>query len=430
MGSSRADKGRGSRIPIRPWAMMSIMSYDIRTIHQDEIEAFVATVETAFGAELRASDIPTFKRKVQHDRLHAAFDGKEIVGTAGVFPFTLTVPGAEISAAGITMVGVPPTHRRRGILRQLMRAQLDDMRSRGESIAILWASEDAIYQRFGYGHSADHAYIAADRNNVSFLDDPGPVGRARLVDRDERVGLLGPIYERVRRVTPGMYERSSTWWETHSLHESKSEEEGDRPLFCAVIEIDGVPDAYATYRVKQDWSDDGIPKGRVNVREVMATSVTSTREIWRYLFGIDLVERVHASYQPVDHPLYLMVQEPRRLRFSHNEILWLRIVDVAEALSRRGYATGDSLVVQITDEFCDWNDGTYLLDAGAGKAERSDRPPELRMRVAALAGPYLGGFTFSRLASAGRIEELAPGALERADAMFRTDRAPWCPENF
>ena len=61
------------------------------------------------------------------------------------------MPGGSLPCAGVTAVGVQPTHRRRGVLRSMMDAQLRDVHERGEPIAALWASEETIYGRFGYG---------------------------------------------------------------------------------------------------------------------------------------------------------------------------------------------------------------------------------------------------------------------------------------
>jgi hypothetical protein len=50
--------------------------------------------------------------------------------------------------------------------------------------------------------------------------------------------------------------------------------------------------------------------------------------------------------------------------------------------------------------------------------------------VQALGSAYLGGFSFAELARAELVEEASRGGLARADALFRTEAAPWCPENF
>jgi predicted acetyltransferase len=406
------------------------MSIEIRTIKKKELTPFVRTIENAFGAELRASDVPTFERKIDISRLHAAFDGNDLVGTAGVFPFRFTIPGGIVDAAGVTMVGVLPTHRRRGILRRMMETQMIDARERREHVAVLWASEESIYQRFGYGYASAQGQINIERERATFLDDPGPSGKMRMVAAEERTKVLPPIYERVRIDTVGMYERTKTWWEAHSLYDPPHMRHGASPIFCAVWEKDGVPEAYVVYRMRPRWADDSTPGSTVQVNEALATTPQAMREIWRFVFGIDLVTRISAAYLPADWPLLLMIQEPRRLRFSFSDSLWLRIVDVEGALSQRAYAAEERLVFEVLDEFCPWNEGRYEIDTGAGRARPTDAAPDLRMNVNALAGTYLGGFTFTELAGAGRVEELVPGALERADRSFRTAKAPWCPENF
>ena len=406
------------------------MSFEIRTIDKKEITGFVRTIEAAFGSEMRASDIPSFERKIDITRLHAAFDGDEIVGTAGVYPFTFTIPGNVIDAAGVTMVGVLPSHRRKGILRGLMETQMNDARERGEHIAVLWASEESIYQRFGYGYASPQGRIDIERERATFLDDPGPSGKVRMIQADERLKVIPPIYEQIRKDRPGMYERSKTWWEFHSLFDPEHMRHGASAHFSAVVDIDGKPAAYVVYRIRSKWLDDGTPGSTVEVGEILATSPGSEREIWRFVFGIDLVTRITANYLPADWPLLLMVNEPRRLRFSLSESLWLRVVDIEGALAQRAYAADDTLVFEVTDGFCPWNEGRWKLDTGSGSIERTDADPDLSLKINDLAGPYLGGFTFSKLARAGRVEELKPGSLERADRAFATDRAPWCPENF
>ena len=140
----------------------------------------------------RVSRIP-----VPDGRMHVARDGDAIVGGAGVFPFDLTVPGGPMPTAGVTVVGVLPTHRRRGILRELMRAQLDDIHERGEPLAALWASEGSIYGRFGYGLSSLCGDMEIQRTDAAFARPVDWGGTSRLVDRDEALRLFPPVYDRV-----------------------------------------------------------------------------------------------------------------------------------------------------------------------------------------------------------------------------------------
>jgi predicted acetyltransferase len=199
---------------------------------------------------------------------------------------------------------------------------------------------------------------------------------------------------------------------------------GTSPRFFVVFELDGVPEGYATYRLRDQW-DDGVPNGAVFVVEAMGASLVATREIWRYLFGIDLRERVECSFLDPALTLYLGVADPRRLRVKLSDGLWLRFVDLAAALRARSWGADDALVLEVRDAFCPWNDGRYRTDG-----TRVDDPPDLVLGTADLASAYLGGVDVHALDAAGRIEERTSCSVERAAAMFRTPLPPFCPEVF
>jgi predicted acetyltransferase len=386
---------------------------------------FIRLVEAAFGHEPHEDDIERWSRTFEPERMLWVSDGDLKVAAAGAFSFTLTIPGGELPAAGVTAVGVLPSHRRRGILTQMMREQLDDVRSREEPLAILWASEAAIYGRFGYGLATKAAKITVDRDRAVFRDAADPAGTTRLVTLEQAIDILPDVFERIRVRTPGMYARSRTWWEAGMLADPEHARRGAGPLFCCVLELDGEPEAYALFRTKGNW-DEGFPNSTLVVREVMATSPVALREIWRFLLGVDLIARVETWGVPPDYPLFLMLTEPRRLRMTLGDALWVRLVDCEAALGARSYAGGEPVVLDVRDSFCDWNEGVWRLP----DAQRTDEEPDLRLDAAELGSAYLGGIGFTELARAGLVEELREGGLERADALFRTSVTPWCPEVF
>jgi predicted acetyltransferase len=404
---------------------------DVRPARPDELEQFFGTIAAAFGGELPPEDAERTRRTVDVDRMLVAVEDGAVVGTARAVPFRLTVPGGEAPAAGVTAVGVLPSHRRQGILTRLMRRQLDDLRDRGEPLAILWASEAAIYPRYGYGLATRNGRVEVERDRAALRDPSDPVGRVRLISGEEALEVLPAVYDRVAATTPGFFRRSRAWWEAHTLADTAFLRGGAGPLVRAVLELDGRPEGYALYRVRQEW-EYGVSKSRLEVAEEVSTSPLATREIWRYLLGVDLIARVRWRRLPLDHPLFLLAAEPARLHFSIGDGLWLRVVDVAAALAARTYAAEGSLVLDIADPFCAWNEGRWLLEASPTGAslERVDAEPELRLEASDLGAVYLGGFSFSDLVRAGRLEELRPGAVARADELFRTAVTPWCPEAF
>jgi predicted acetyltransferase len=193
-----------------------------------------------------------------------------------------------------------------------------------------------------------------------------------------------------------------------------------------VLEVEGRAEAYALYRVHPSF-EGGLSTGKTRVLEALGTTPEAVRAIWRFLLDVDWMERVTAYLIPPDHPLLFLVADPRRLGLTVGDALWVRLVDVEAALAARSYREGDAVVLDVADDFCPWNAGRYRVGE---TVERTDDPADVRVDVAGLGAVYLGGFTFAQLARALRLEELRPGGIERADALFRTDRHPWCPEIF
>ena len=378
-----------------------------------------------FGAEPDAETAESFAKWLPLERRHAARDGDAAAGGAGAVPFEISVPGGRVRAAGVTVVGVEPTYRRRGVLRSLMRAQLDDVHERGEPLAYLWASEPTIYGRFGYGLASFQLELDVPRERASFALPAAPYGTLRKVDRDEALARFPEVWDAVMDERPGMFARSEEWWAGRGVPEKPR---GDGPPHVRVLlEADGRAEGYAVYQVHQSFAE-GSSTGHVQVVEALARTPEATSAIWRYLLDLDWTSRIKADKLPVDHPLLFLLAEARRARPRVGDALWVRLVDVGAALSARSLAGDGEVVVEVADAFCPWNEGRWRV-SGAG-AERTDVEPELALDVSALGSVYLGGVGFRQLADALRLRELSPSAVDRADALFRTARAPWCPEIF
>lgn len=393
----------------------------------DEVASALKPISHYFGGTPTPEDMERWTRTVRVERMHAAREDGTIVAGAGAFEFELTVPGGTVPAAGVTVVGVLPTHRRRGILRAMMRAQLDDVRERGEPVAYLWASEETIYGRFGYGMASLCGEIDLPKGSSGFAREHTSRGRIRMVGEEEAYLPFSEIYDRVRRVTPGMFSRTEDWWRARRLADPESQRRGGGVLNRVLLTFDGRPEGYATYRMNQSM-EAGVSTGFVSVIEAMGATGDATREIWRFLLDIDWCARAKASLLPVDHPLFLLLARPRLMKYRVSDGLWLRLVDVRAALAARRIASGDPVVLEVADPFCPWNEGRYRI--ADGSVDRTSHEPDLSLEVGALGSVYLGGFTFTELARAGRIGEIRPGAAARADALFPRDRAPWCPEIF
>jgi predicted acetyltransferase len=406
------------------------MEIDVRPF-EGTLKDWYDAVDIAFGQRVVDDDLPVYEAYTELDRALAAYDGGRVVGTAGIFTFDLTIPRGAVPVAGVTMVGVHPTHRRRGILTAMMRAQLEAIRERNEPMAILWASEPAIYGRFGYGLASFKASIEIERARAGFRDPQPPVGSFRLVEPDEATAACRPVYDRYRPMRVGAFSRNDGWWQAEFIHDPERWRRGGGPAFFVVHETDGVCDAYARYRMHSEWDDRG-PKGSIEVQEAIALTSVAERELWGYLLSIDLTAKCRAFNVPIDSSLRFMLREPRRLGMTIGDAVWLRIVDLPAALARRAYAGSDRLILEVRDAFCPWNSGRWQVEAtpDGTQVTTTRGEPDLVLDAAELGSVYLGGVSLAELALSGRLDEGTPGAVARGDALLRTPLAPWCPAVF
>jgi predicted acetyltransferase len=400
-----------------------------RPVRDDELVDFLLAVQTGFGRTTHdeADEYPG--HLLTADRSLAVRDGDRIVSTAGSYAFEVTVPGgAQLPMAGVCMVTVHPSHRRRGILRRLMAAQLGDVAGRGEPLAGLTASEASIYERFGYGTGTFTTRWELESDHARLLHPSATGGRVRIVDADDATKAASAIYARIARERVGELSRPEGWWPTLFAPGRN----GAR-FFTAVHEADdGTPDAFARYVIDASWPD-GVAASTLRILEVQSVDADAEAAMWTYLFGVDLVGTVTAGERPVDEPLRWRLPDPRRLRVRQlRDHLWVRVLDVAAALSARTYGTDDALVLELDDDFRPESSGRWLLEGAPDGATcaRTDRDADLRLSAADLGALLLGGVPVSTLAAAGRVRELTSGAVARGDRAFLVHPSPWCTTHF
>ena len=385
----------------------------------------------AFGASLPTDEELAISREItEFDRTLAVFAGKDMVATAGIFSYEMTVPGGALPCGGVTRVSVVSTHRRRGLLTSMMRRQLDDMHEKGEPLAALYASEAPIYGRFGYGLGTYQAAVDIDRSHAAFARKGTASERLSMVDVPTAVREFTRVWDQARRSQPGMLGLDERWMR-NQLADLELFREGASPHYRVLHQTGETSTGFAIYRLKLEWDASG-PNGTLRLGMLIAATPAAYAALWRHVLDVDLMARVAAEMRPPDEPLRFLLADSRQPKTRIEDGIWVRLVDVAAALAGRRYSVEGRLALRVRDEFCAWNDGQYELVGGPDGAEckSTSAAPDLALDAADLAALYLGGNRFRTLLEAGRVQELRPGAIARADAMFATDRAPWCPSHF
>ncbi|WP_020392124.1 GNAT family N-acetyltransferase [Kribbella catacumbae] len=385
-------------------------------------------VELAFSSPWTEAQLETEQKVWERERSIVATDGKELVGHTGAFGHLLTVPGGQVPAAGVTMVGVVSTHRRRGILRDLMRRQLTDLYEGGtEPLAVLTASEPVIYGRFGYGLSSDHQQVTIKRasrelRKVAGVEDV----RLRFADPQESLARTTAFHNDEALTRPGMFQLGENF-QYYVTHDNVTTDlRGASPLRCLLAERDGELVGYAHYRTRR------TDKGFVDVARVHSRDLAAHAALWQNLLDPDLLGETTYEQLPSDDPLLFLLVDPRAARATTLDGVWGRVADVGKALAARTYAEELDVVLGIEDDFLPWNAGSWHLAGGPGGAtcEKTDRTPDLVLGVRELGTAYLGRPSLGLLGAAGLVEERTEGALAVASRAFLSARVPWLDTGF
>jgi predicted acetyltransferase len=402
---------------------------ETRPIVVDEVRPFQEHFRRVLGfGPPSDAEVERDQKTWDLSRSLATFDNGQIVGSTHSYLFDFALPGgASVGAAGVTAVAVQTTHRRRGIVSELMRRQLAEAAEREEPVAILVASEGAIYRRFGYGIGTWAIDVEVDTRETRGFTAPSGDGVIKVVDETAADDLFPAIHERARVMTPGGITRPKSWWEsiaadrkagaeTHIIYESAS----------------GSQDGYARYQINSKW-EGGVPQHKLAGNEMMSCTHEAAAALWRHLLSADLVRTVEVWNRPVDEPLKWWLANPRALRVKGvRDHIWVRPLDVAALLSGRRYREDLDVVLEIVDDFGGQASGRYVLTATGGAAEcsRTDRPGDLVMHVSDLGSILLGGVSLAELHAAGRIDETKAGSVKQADDAFRWSPQPWSNQYF
>jgi GNAT superfamily N-acetyltransferase len=421
--------------PVHPG--QRVMS-DIRIVPATDADRYRATDDTVWFQEVLPQPTDLLLTGLPADQRFAAeIDGADDAtypGIYGVYPLRLAVPGPggdprQVPCAGLTWVGVHPDHRRRGVLTAMLRHHFEQVRAEpGTHVSALHASEPSIYGRHGYGLASLELLVTLSRGatlTAPGLDDAAGAVTTRMLTFTEpdvaqrmhdchlAVAETGAVVGAL-----GYYQRICL-----DLPEHRRGKEPWRVLFAR---RDGRDVGFAMFRREHKW-EHARPAGDLEVWAVVGDPAARLA-LLRRLVDFDLVGNVKVGTVGSEDPLLTWAGGPRATSAVETyDSLWVRLVDLPEALADRAWSASCDVVVDVADRSAPWNEGRWRIvtdAAGAAAVERTDAEADLRLPVEALGAAYLGGTNLLGLARAGAVTELRAGAARELWHAMRTDVAP------
>jgi len=372
------------------------------------------------------------------DRLIAAVDPytNKIIGTGGADKYKITIPGGKnINMAGIAYMGTAPTHKRKGIFSAMMKKLHNQAKDRGDAIAGLWASQSLLYSRFGYGLASLREDWNINSSHSQLVNYKNENIRFEFVDKEKALSIIPDIYEEYRKCQNGATDRTKGYWK-YLLHEdesSKYNQSGISGFFFVVAYKNKKPCGYVFYNFNKEsgvaHEDD---KGTLIIQELISTDRESNASLWDYIFGVELVEEITINRRAPNDPLYLMLENPRRLNRITLDGLWVRIIDPIKMLEDRKYNYEGKINIRLTGQNQKDIEGTYSIDTDGENSEvkKVSGKSDITMRPSDLSSIYFGAISPLEQFQAGNLEAKSSNALSVLSKFFAVEQQPWCNTDF
>lgn len=423
--------------PLDPTSVANLSEQSLRldlvdTTDRERFAAWSNVVGRGFyGARLEEKELDFVLNSSSYRRATGVWDAEtsdlDPVATLSAWTTPMSVPGGTVPTWAISAVTVAPTHRRRGIARNLLQNELRTASACGVPVAALTASEATIYGRYGFAPSARVAKLTIDTRRARWSGPVAP-GRVRFIELSELDTVGRELYERSRLRTPGEIALDDETWTDIVGREFGKDDKAKDVRAVLYSDAAGTPQGFATYRVKDSEADEPLT---ATVLYLAAATDEAYAGLWRFILELDLVRRVVADLRSTDEPVLWQVSDVRGVKVEPYDHLWLRIIDPVAALEARTYSRAGRFVLDVADAL-EFAEGRWLLevdDAGAATVTRvTGDAPEDAAHVALtevdLALVYLGGASVTSLHRAGRVTEHTDGAAALLDATLHSPVAP------
>ncbi|MCC2592457.1 GNAT family N-acetyltransferase [Tessaracoccus sp. OS52] len=313
----------------------------------------------------------------------------------------------------ITDVTVQASHRRRGLMNQLMRTDLAEARERGDVFAVLTATDARIYGRFGFGVTATARRIEINTGS-RFQLRTKPVGRTVFAETAEIAPVRRELFEKFHATQFLSVGRAAHYWGAN-FDWATQQPRDER----AAVHFDehGDPDATLVFVVEDD---------HLRIVDLLGLNPRAEIELLRLIGQAEGHEKVvwPRCHDP-RHPLPFAMVDSRVVQtIKEFDTVWVRILDLEEAISRRAFDFDGEAVLAVRDPL-GWCEGTYRISVTGGSAtvSRTDVKADAAITMEGLSPLYSGIQDAEGLAAAGLIEGDHEG-LARLSRLFGKARPP------
>ena len=355
-----------------------------------------------------------YTQQLGFENLRLLHHGDQIVGGLGIYPMGQWFGGQSVPMGGLAAVGVSPEHRGIGAAATLLTQTLRELQGQGVPLAALYASTAYLYRQVGFELAGSRCRFSVPLQTVTLTDRTLPVAAIEPCEQP----LITYLYQQRVQRTNGNLARHPALWD-HIFDDSQT------PVYADTIGESAAPEGYVVFTQQSSAGAYDL-----QIRDGVVLTPAAGRRLWTLLADHrSLGRRVFWEGPSIDPLLSLLPEQTYRV--EHLERWLLRIVDVAKALSLRGYPPGveAELHFDVADDLLPMNRERFILTVSAGQAEVTiGGRGDLKLDVRGLAPLYTSLLTPQQLEAIGYLVG-SEGAIATAAQIFAGPE-PWMSDHF
>src|SRR5215212_7418540 len=366
--------------------MISQQNLEYTPVRADEIDGLNDLLEQALTFNI--GGMAPWTAAIGHEHMRAVRrDGRAVAGMS-IIPMGHYFGGQSVRAGGITAVGVAPEQRGSGVGMWMLQQSLEELHRQGVPLATLYPATTAFYRRTGFERAAQRLLYDVPLAGIGVRDytlEAVPAG-------PDKHATIKQLYAQQAARTSAFMDRPEFYW--NNILEPK-----DQRVYKFIAQRDGTAEGYVIFS-HASWGE------TLKVNDIVALTPAAGRRLLTLLADHrSMTETLRLPGGPNDALLFLLDEQKQKVGWSLD--LMLRIVDVVDALSARGYpaSVGAELQLDVRDELLPWNNGRFVLTVTDRCARvRSGGTGQIGLHVRDLAALYSGYMTPQELQAAGSLD--------------------------
>ncbi len=296
------------------------------------------------GFENKREMIKSKKPILELSKVFGWFNKEQLVSQIAIYPCEVNIHGTLYKMGGVTGVGTYPEYAGHGLMNELIRVALENMRTNQQWISYLYPYSIPYYRRKGWEIMSDKLTFKIRDTQLPKQSDVAGMVERQEVDHED----VYKVYNQFAKENHGALQRTKFNWEEYWRYEN----EGERTA-AIYYDASGEPKGVLFYWIAEEV---------FHMKEMFYLNQEARNGLWNFISAhFSMVYWVQGNIYK-NEPLAFLLEDSQ-IRETIEPYFMARIVDVEKFLQAYPFkAFRKPFHFVVTDPIAEWNQGVFGLE--------------------------------------------------------------------